>query len=408
MLVNSELADLKKINLDNAEELISEELGANRIGKLFYIRNINDEIIFQSRLATVAKVNFSKKPKQYTTEFKGKYYRVLNLDLPKVPDRTLQIAAMLETEEYRNTRLAKQTLPYFILSILIILPIGYILSKILLTPLNKLSAHMQKASEDLKKHGQVQTLPENLKKYTQDSLFTRDEFAHLLNTTELVLDRINFNYKITRPWSYQMAHEIKTPLALLKLDREKLLQANPSDQKILEDMENHINRIDDTVTQFLEWASMDSSANDQNLFAVRLETYLDFITAKLNEYYQNRIILKKDESFVVICNPQHIIQLFNNIIENALKYSEGTVEIIVANHAIEVIDRGKGIPKLVLDRIGQPFNRGLQHQSTKSTGLGLAWVKTITQKYNWQLIIKSSEEGTLIKIVFPDRLVEDK
>lgn len=410
-LVNSELADLKKINLDKAEELISEELGANRIGKLFYIRNVNDEIIFQSRLATVAKVNFSKKPKQFTTEFQGKYYRVLNLDLPKVPDRTLQIAAVLETEEYRNTRLAKQALPYVIISIIFILPIGYLLSKVLLSPLNKLSSHMQRVSEELKRHGQVQPLPLQLKKYMSDSFFTRDEFSNLLKNTELVLERINFNYKMTKPWSYQMAHEIKTPLSLLKLDHEKLVRKKELDLTVSEDIEKHIAQIDDTVSQFLEWASVDNNAIESNLFAVRLETYLDFIIAKLNEHYSNRLIYQKKESFIIICNPQHLIQLFNNIIENALKYSDKNVVITTHNHAIEIVDQGPGIPKLVMDRLGQPFNRGPQQpswQKTKSSGLGLAWVKTITQKYNWQLTIKSSEVGTVIRISFPDRLVEDK
>lgn len=406
-LVNSELSDLKKINFDKAEDLISEELGHNRVGKLFYIRNVNDEIIFQSRLATVAKAKFSRKPKIYTTTFKGTQYRVLNLDLPKVPDRTLQIAAILDPDIYRYS-FSREVLGITAIAIFALIVIAYFLSKILLKPLDQLSNHMKQVNRELNTHGLVNLLPSSLKKMMNDKWYHRDEFSHLLKCTELVLEKINFNYKMTKPWSYQMAHEIKTPLSIIKIDIEKILQPQTNLNHLKEDIELHVKKIDHTISQFLEWASLNSLSTDHNLFALRPDSELLYVCNRLNEKYDNRIKLNIENPIIIFANPEHVVQIFNNLIENALKYSTNEVEVNLMGHHFSVQDSGPGIPAIVLERIGLPFNRGTNNTGAKGTGLGLAWVNTIVQMYNWNIKFKKTIDKTQVEIEFPKLKIEDK
>jgi signal transduction histidine kinase len=70
-------------------------------------------------------------------------------------------------------------------------------------------------------------------------------------------------------------------------------------------------------------------------------------------------------------------------------------------NALEIEDRGPGIPRDVAERIGQPFNYG--HKGTGGFGLGLAWVSTICHKYGWTLSFRAANAGigSIARIDFP-------
>jgi len=79
-LVDSELGDLRQIDFERADEIISDELGETRIGKFFIIRNAQGEIIFESASAKLLPViDVPKDPRWFTIKEKGKFIRGLNL-----------------------------------------------------------------------------------------------------------------------------------------------------------------------------------------------------------------------------------------------------------------------------------------------------------------------------------------
>jgi two-component system sensor histidine kinase QseC len=91
-----------------------------------------------------------------------------------------------------------------------------------------------------------------------------------------------------------------------------------------------------------------------------------------------------------------------------LNYSsaDSKVTIETFDSFLRVTDTGSGIPDEVLARIGQPFNCGpqLPQLKHKRSGLGLAWINTITKIYNWNLAIQSGHSGTTITIKFTKNL----
>lgn len=83
------------------------------------------------------------------------------------------------------------------------------------------------------------------------------------------------------------------------------------------------------------------------------------------------------------------------------KYSSGHIEITFEGSTLSVKDSGPGIEDSVLNKIGSPFNRGPRLNGDQSqSGLGLAWISAICQRYNWKLDIKSSKSGSSILVIF--------
>lgn len=409
VLVNSELPDIKKINFDEAEEIISEELGSNRVGKFFIIRNDEGDIAFRSGSANLMNLNPPRTPQLYSYNVGGKTVRILNLNLPKRPGKTLQVGAIVDPTLFDWSFISNKLSFYFLATIIPILLFALVLTNYLLNPLKIMANHLQIASVDLQNLRPVPSLPKKLIKYTKKSFLNNDAFSSLVEKTSDLLERININYKMTRPWTYQLAHEIKTPLSILSFDVESLGDEKLKDATLINSMNEQIERISNTVSQFLEWASVENTQQKDNLFAIRIISSVENQIEGLARLYPERILFQKEEDFVVIANPQHLQQLIANLITNALHYSpEGSpVTIECSNNTLRIADNGPGIPKEVLERIGQPFNSGPHNPNFKHkrTGLGLAWINTLTKLYHWDLDINSSNNGTIITIQFTKNLI---
>lgn len=403
-LVNSELADIKKIKFKESERLITEELGTPGFRKFFIIRNQKGEIIFKSIRAALMDINPPNYPQFYTYKTKGQTIRILNLYLPTKSNRSLQIGAILDPTLFNWNIVSRKIAIYLALILIPILVTAIILTNYLLRPLKQLASHLQMATSDLQNLMPVPGLPRTLIKYTKKSFLNKDEFSALVENTNHLLERININYKITKPWTYQLAHEIKTPLSILHFDVESLSDAKPNTPSIINSMNEQISRISNTVSQFLEWASVENTQQKSNLFAIRIRSSIEDRVRNLERIHPGRIEYAIKEDFTVISNPQHFQQLINNLITNALNYSPESSHVIIESfdNTLRVTDFGKGIPKTVLERIGQPFNCGPQILPVehKGSGLGLAWINTISKLYNWDLDINSNDTGTVIAVKF--------
>jgi two-component system, OmpR family, sensor histidine kinase KdpD len=90
-------------------------------------------------------------------------------------------------------------------------------------------------------------------------------------------------------------------------------------------------------------------------------------------------------------------QLLENLVDNALKYSEGPVELAVTAHAqalhVDVLDRGPGIAEADLPRIFDTFYRGAQGRSLRGAGLGLAVGRSIAELHRGTLTVAARVGG---------------
>ena len=205
-----------------------------------------------------------------------------------------------------------------------------------------------------------------------------------------------------------LTHELKTPVFSIslasKILKEKLEKGSISDaNQFLQLIDNEKDKLKIQIDKVLELATLES-ANYQlkkepvNVHELIAETVRDF-EVKLNE--RNGILTQKLNARNANLNldKTHFKNVLQNLLENALKYSNGTVEIEIETEnegnlfRLGIKDRGIGIPAEHLPRIFDKFYRvptGNLHK-VKGFGLGLNYVKRITEAHGGKIEVKSSE-----------------
>jgi signal transduction histidine kinase len=122
---------------------------------------------------------------------------------------------------------------------------------------------------------------------------------------------------------------------------------------------------------------------------------------RLEKIYGARIEVVGESDLTVFGRRDHVEQAISNLVDNALKYSpEGSaVKVAVGESSLEVSNAGTGLPESVVERLGMPFNLG-PNAARRSTGLGLAWVVTISKLYGWRLTHERREDRTVLTLNF--------
>lgn len=398
-LIDSDLNTTRIVNFQKANEIISEELGQSQIGKFFIIKNGKGEVIFASPgVEDLMKGPIPDKDQWYRFETKDQLVSVLNLKLPRVPDRSLQVGILINKSLVEPDYLSKSSAIFVLAVISLGLLASLVTSSFLMRPIRALEDFL---STTINRHSsELPNLPEPFMAIA--SAKAKDEFRRLLFGLKEMIDKVNRNYRSSRLWGYQMAHELKTPLTLIMLEAERgQREAKPQSQ--LTAIQAEASKINDTIQSFLGWAELENSTSQKHLFAIRLQKIAEMQVERLKYAHGDRVQLSGSSELTVVCNPQHLEQLVSNLVTNALRYSsaEKPVVVALAESSLSIIDKGRGFPKQVLDRIGEPFNKGGGGSETGSHGLGLAWVNSIVRLYNWQLNIESTSDGSIVTVRFP-------
>lgn len=391
-------------NPADAEETISKVLKGTRIGKVFIIRDSNSKIMYQSFNASLLDAEIPIQPEWIEVETENEHIRVRNIPLfGKIP-LVLQVGLVLD-RNFLNWEIIDSRVIYYVTGIVISLFLAsVILTLVLLSPLRLLISHLQETTSNLINMRDVHPLPNRLIRYTHGFWAKSDEFSSLLNTVQKLIDRINSNYKLTRSWTLQMAHELKTPLAIMRADTEAKKKTDSIPSIYADGVIKEIGQMSDIISQFLDWAELENSEIQKNLHALRMKSVVKAVTTRLDKISPGRISLDLKDDFSVFANPTHLDQLIANLVTNALKFSPSSqpVDLILSNHSLVVKDRGPGLPLEVKERLGEPFNIG-SHEDNQlaGNGLGLAWVSTVAKIYQWNFTIRSHSAGTEAEIHFP-------
>ncbi len=215
-----------------------------------------------------------------------------------------------------------------------------------------------------------------------------------------LLKQISTAIRLNSANSARLVHEVNTPLTIIRNKISKIDGISPA---TLKDIVDNIDSLAEFVRKYLQWSETTyAPVTSTELYAIPFEKFVVDLVKDLNPIAGDRIKVVGHTSQNVFANKHELEHLLQNILTNALKYSpvDSFVEIKLEKDWIYISDRGPGIPKHVLERLGEPFNSGVKFKDGKtiSSGLGLAWVKAITQKYSWKIDIQSSADGTKVAI----------
>ena len=318
--------------------------------------------------------------------------------------RILQVGLILDQDILRWRSLERHLSVYAILIFFLLFPTTYFLSRSLLRPLVQLAAYLKYVASQFDERlvlgagaGGALVAPPPVQ--TQSN----DEFGVLVGAAMALHQRILRSLRTTQTWTAQMAHEMKTPLTVLKNDLERVAQAEAAEdrQRYSKEAIAEVVHLTNLINGFLEWNAAESFASSQSeIHAVRVRQVLEGLVQKLEREYPGRLSLDMHGDPTVFAQPAFLQQAVSNLIVNALKYSPdgSSVSIGLSERTLTVRDQGPGLPPTVLANLGQPFNYG--DKNKHGFGLGLAWVSTICQKYDWTLTFQRVGGEHLAQIKF--------
>lgn len=204
-------------------------------------------------------------------------------------------------------------------------------------------------------------------------------------------------------------HEVKTPIAVSRL----IIEDNniKCDEKIMNSLEEELDKIEDHVERALYYARVDAFSKDYFINDIDIEKLVkDVIKKNARSFINNRIKVEiENASIEVTSDKKWLIFIIDQIMTNSLKYTDkgGYIKIYTEKDDKEkrliIEDNGIGIKK---EDVGRVFEKGFTgytgRQSYKSTGMGLYLAKKLSMKLGHYLSIESEyKEFTKVTIHFP-------
>ena len=226
------------------------------------------------------------------------------------------------------------------------------------------------------------------------------------------LARVRESTERERVFIADAAHELRTPLAAMRINVEALQSyvSSDSQKELLAGIIRSNSRAARLVNQLL--LMMHSEARiDTVMEPLQMTTLIQERMAGLAPLAAERRIeleFYAEEEIWVTGVRERLMSLIDNIVENAVKYSPGGGRVEVELRSLDqstqlrVSDAGPGIPVELRERVFDRFFRD-PNQMQSGSGLGLAIVKAVAQQHNSSVRLSTSEEGGLmVSVNFPN------
>ena len=209
-----------------------------------------------------------------------------------------------------------------------------------------------------------------------------------------------------------MTHELKTPIAIAYSANDALLNYDTSNDpdkktKYLTIANKQLKRLGELVENILAMSMERRKTMKLRPEDIQLREFVEEIAAAQRMRGDKDITINVNvaDNIVVEADTTHLANVLNNLIDNAIKYSDESVEISISgdNNELSVRDNGIGIPSKSIPYLFNKFYR-VPHgnrQDVRGYGIGLYYVKSILDKMGWDIEVKSTEgEGSVFTIKF--------
>ena len=244
----------------------------------------------------------------------------------------------------------------------------------------------------------------------------KDELAHLAEEFNQLTDRLQATEEVRRRFVSDASHELKTPLASIRLLADSILQNQEMDRETVQDFVSDIGEEAERLTRITEHL----------LSLTRLdslpvgETYIVDLSA-VGRRAVSMLLPVADAAQVTIettwksgctlrCTEDDLYQICFNLIENAVKYNFPGGKVFVSTRRngdqvlFEVADTGIGIPEEELPKVFNRFYRvdKARSRAAGGTGLGLSIVRdTVRRHGGWVTAQRREPEGSVFTVGFP-------
>ncbi len=262
----------------------------------------------------------------------------------------------------------------------------------------------------------IDNMPKDSLQHVQ--IETRDEIGQLAIAFNNLIDRMAELEDKRRAFVSNASHELKTPLSIIKLLSDSLMQTENPDpefiKEFLSDMSKEVDRLTRIIEKLLDMTQMDSSQMNMQFVHTDIREIVQEVYDKLLPLATNKNITlgynRPDDEVILPIERDTLTEAIYNIADNSIKYTEsgGSVSIGISrdlgNVYIAVSDTGIGIPKEEVQKIFDRFYRvdKARARETGGTGLGLSIALDAVKLHNGHIEVKSEEDvGSRFTITLP-------
>lgn len=242
-----------------------------------------------------------------------------------------------------------------------------------------------------------------------------DELNLLGNEFNALIERLQISENKRNQFVSDASHELKTPLASIKLLTDSILQ-NEMDpdtiKEFVEDIGNEADRLNRMSQKLLSLSRVDSQQSEA-FEIVRIEPTIERVIRMLSALALERqvaIQTEIQEDSPVLVMEDDLYQVVFNLVENGIKYNQTGGKLLLSltrdedNSVLRIQDTGVGIPEEALSHIFERFYRvdKARSRSTGGSGLGLSIVRNIVERNHGSITVESElNKGTAFTLRFP-------
>lgn len=243
-----------------------------------------------------------------------------------------------------------------------------------------------------------------------------DEYGRLVSKMNEMIRRIKKSVDYMNQFSVAAAHELKTPLTILRGEIEIALKSPKTPEQYVDVLRSNYEetiRLIKIIDNVFFISKSDNTLINIEKKEVELQSFLSSVICNMEILGKDKnmeLTLVPDEEIRTRIDVALIKQALSNLIDNAFKYGNDNstvkVEAKLINNLVEinVINIGVPIPQEAIDKIFDRFYRA-ENAKTRSTGgmgLGLAVVKSIMELHNGKVRVESSHDSqTTLSLIFP-------
>ena len=242
------------------------------------------------------------------------------------------------------------------------------------------------------------------------------EMADLARMLNQMIDRLEKSFNHVKRFTADTSHELMTPLSIIRLHSERLLNDPELPAKYHHAVEEQLQEtlhLADTLERLLMLAKADSNVLPLTRQSVSTGDFMRQFTEDaelLAESRGLRLRMARNDSGVAIFDQGWIRQALFNLLSNALRFSppQGTITFFSTctngEWSVEVWDEGKGVPP---DRLNDIFERFVQitprSEPHSGAGLGLAICKSIVELHKGRIMVcnRTDRNGLIVAFSLP-------
>lgn len=242
---------------------------------------------------------------------------------------------------------------------------------------------------------------------------TDDEFDHLADSLNAMLDRIEGLMEGLRQVSSDIAHDLRTPLTRLRQRLELARRRARSVEDLHQALDSSIDDVDsilETFAALLRIAQIEAHTKAAGFSRLDLSEMLEAMIDTYRSVAEERgqsLTGNIANGLSIIGDRELLPQLFSNLVENAIRHSPTgariRLEAVQTSGGIEVVvsDDGPGIPLESREKVFQRFFRLERSRTTDGTGLGLSLAAAIAALHHSHVELSDNHPGLRARMIFP-------